>query len=176
MDRFCGKACTVQALPQKWPLQGHHHGACDSSKNHERDLLTHHPHALHRLGNQLPQGVLLPNHRDGKLDRSSGPDHLVHQRSVSPALSSSAYAKMVGGWLIFTQIIPWVEVHSHWSSSIVVECSFRHYFTVHTAIEETRQEKGACKINHHGMIIELGLETFKITHVQTHSYIHVNNH
>ena len=43
-------------------------------------------------------------------------------------------------------------------------------------MKETQQEEAARNINHHGVVIELGLETFEITHVQTQSYIHVNNH
>ena len=43
-------------------------------------------------------------------------------------------------------------------------------------MKETQQEEAARNINHHGVVIELRLETFEITHVQTQSYIHVNNH
>ena len=35
--------------------------------------------ALHRLLNQLLQGVLLRSDRDGEPNSSPGPDHLVHQ-------------------------------------------------------------------------------------------------
>ena len=48
--------------------------------------------------------------------------------------------EMVDVWLIFTQLIPWVKVHSHWSSSIVLTCSFRRYFTQQLKKLDKRKE------------------------------------
>ena len=74
--------------------------------------------------------------------------------SVSSALPSTAYVKMVDVWLIFAQLVPWVEV--------CIVCFFRYiiFFCVtqvllHTAMEETRPEEGARNINHHGKIIQV---------------------
>ena len=44
--------------------------------------------------------------------------------SVSSALPSTAYVKMVDVWLIFAQLIPWVEVrlfNSHWPPTYTVK-------------------------------------------------------
>ena len=48
--------------------------------------------------------------------------------SVSSALPSTAYVKMVDVWLIFAQLVPWVEVDFRVRVR-VLDCSFRCCFT-----------------------------------------------
>ena len=61
--------------------------------------------------------------------------------SVSSSLPQTAYVKMVDVWLIFAQVIPWVEV------------------LLHTLIDWMRtdeEEDEGREINHHGKTITVG--------------------
>ena len=61
--------------------------------------------------------------------------------SVSSSLPQTAYVKMVDVWLIFAQVVPWVEV------------------LLHTLVDwmRTDEEKGdGREINHHGKTITVG--------------------
>ena len=61
--------------------------------------------------------------------------------SVSSSLPQTAYVKMVDVWLIFAQVVPWIEV------------------LLHTLIDWMRtdeDEDEGRKINHHGKSITVG--------------------
>lgn len=58
--------------------------------------------------------------------------------SVSSSLPLTAYVKMVDIWLIFAQVIPWIEV------------------LLHTFIDMMRSEGEEREINHHGKTITVG--------------------
>ena len=59
--------------------------------------------------------------------------------SVSGSLPKTAYIKLVDVWLIFSQLVPWVEV------------------LLHTAIDMLREEDGEGReVNHHGRSITVG--------------------
>ena len=60
--------------------------------------------------------------------------------SVSGSLPQTAYVKMVDVWLIFAQVVPWIEV------------------LLHTLIDwmRTEEEEEGREINHHGKTITVG--------------------
>ena len=60
--------------------------------------------------------------------------------SVSGSLPQTAYVKMVDVWLIFAQVVPWIEV------------------LLHTLIDwmRTEDEEEGREINHHGKTITVG--------------------
>merc|ERR1719495_1691940 len=58
--------------------------------------------------------------------------------SVSESLPPTAYVKMVDIWLIFAQMIPWIEV------------------LLHTWLDLQRSEDEGRTINHHGKELEIG--------------------
>ena len=60
--------------------------------------------------------------------------------SVSGSLPQTAYVKMVDLWLIFAQMVPWIEV------------------LLHTLIDymRTDDEEEGRRINHHGKTITVG--------------------
>ena len=59
--------------------------------------------------------------------------------SVSSSLPQTAYVKMVDVWLIFAQVLPWVEV------------------LLHTLIDWVRfEEENGRQVNHHGRTINVG--------------------
>ena len=59
--------------------------------------------------------------------------------SVSSALPSTAYVKMVDVWLIFAQLVPWVEVDFRVSVSVLL-CSFRCCFTQQWSKHDKRRD------------------------------------
>ena len=61
--------------------------------------------------------------------------------SVSGSLPQTAYVKMVDVWLIFAQMVPWIEVLLH---------TFIDYLRTEDEEEEGRE------INHHGKTIIVG--------------------
>ena len=101
-------------------------------------LPSHHPRAHHRLRHQLLQGLLLRGHRHCQPYFASRPHHSLHQRLRSPSsdslcqngnlhlyfyahlhlqsricrsvFSSKHLPTQVDIWLIFAQIVPWIEV------------------------------------------------------------------
>ena len=59
--------------------------------------------------------------------------------SVSSSLPQTAYVKMVDVWLIFAQVVPWIEV------------------LLHTLIDWMRtNEEEEREVNHHGKTITVG--------------------
>merc|ERR1719219_1087250 len=58
--------------------------------------------------------------------------------SVSSSLPQTAYVKMVDVWLIFAQVVPWIEV------------------LLHTLIDWMRTEEEEREVNHHGKTITVG--------------------
>ena len=58
--------------------------------------------------------------------------------SVSSSLPQTAYVKMVDVWLIFAQVVPWIEV------------------LLHTLIDWMRTEEEGREVNHHGKTITVG--------------------
>ena len=58
--------------------------------------------------------------------------------SVSSSLPQTAYVKMVDVWLIFAQVVPWLEV------------------LLHTLIDWMRTDEEERRVNHHGKTITVG--------------------
>ena len=58
--------------------------------------------------------------------------------SVSSSLPQTAYVKMVDVWLIFAQVVPWIEV------------------LLHTLIDWMRTDEEEREVNHHGKTITVG--------------------
>ena len=58
--------------------------------------------------------------------------------SVSSSLPQTAYVKMVDVWLIFAQVVPWLEV------------------LLHTLIDWMRTDEEERRGNHHGKTITVG--------------------
>ena len=58
--------------------------------------------------------------------------------SVSSSLPQTAYVKMVDVWLIFAQVVPWLEV------------------LLHTLIDWMRTYEEERRVNHHGKTITVG--------------------
>ena len=58
--------------------------------------------------------------------------------SVSSSLPQTAYVKMVDVWLIFAQVVPWLEV------------------LLHTLIDWMRTNEEEREVNHHGKTITVG--------------------
>ena len=103
------------------------HVVCTSVISHDICLSG----ALHRLRHQLLQGLLLWGGCHGEPDLPPRPNHPLHQvehswqlflimnmHSVSDSLPKTAYVKLVDIWLIFAQLVPWIEVLHIWISTL----------------------------------------------------------
>jgi hypothetical protein len=68
--------------------------------------------------------------------------------SVSDSLPKTAYVKMIDIWLIFVQLVPWLEVLLHTAMDLM-----------RTDDTEEEDEGKGREINHHGKIITVGGKT-----------------
>ena len=64
--------------------------------------------------------------------------------SVSDSLPKTAYVKMVDIWLIFAQLVPWLEVLLHTAMDLM------------RTEDKEGEEEEAREVNHHGKIITVG--------------------
>ena len=89
--------------------------------------------------------------------------------SVSSALPSTAYVKMVDVWLIFAQLIPWVEVCIFliptglplFCRCIVPDCSFRCCFTQQWKKLDMRKEPAISTTMERSLRLNLNLFPIK---------------